>query len=127
MQLIPVRPRSNCHTDSPPICSTLQPARVDPKMRIEDIMENLLTLKKEGHFKVCSSVFFSHESSPRTLLTTQSASQYIFLSEIAASAVRRAHAVSFQRVILIVPNPHGIKLNIVICCRWFLGRSNRRG
>ena len=126
MQLIPVRPRSNCHTDLPPIGSTLQPARVDPKMRIEDIMENLLTLKKEGLFKVCP-FSVSNKNSPRTPLTTQSASQYISLSEIAASAVRRAHAVSFQRIILIVPNPHGIKLNIVICCRWFLGLSNRRG
>lgn len=43
-----------------------EPARVDPNMRIEDIMSNLVTLQKEGLFK------------------------HISLSEIAASALRRA-------------------------------------
>ncbi|KAI5449260.1 hypothetical protein NCC49_005176 [Naganishia albida] len=46
-----------------------EPARVDPKLSIEEAMNNLVTLKNEG--------LFSH----------------ISLSEIAASALRKAHAV----------------------------------
>jgi pyridoxine 4-dehydrogenase len=47
-----------------------QPARIDPTMSIEDIMGNLVTLLKEGHFA------------------------HIGLSECSAETLRRAHAVS---------------------------------
>ncbi|KAK7044552.1 Aldo/keto reductase [Favolaschia claudopus] len=46
-----------------------QPARVDPKMTIEDIMANLLVLQKEGHFT------------------------HIGLSECSAATLRKAHAI----------------------------------
>ncbi|KAJ9112093.1 hypothetical protein QFC22_006393 [Naganishia vaughanmartiniae] len=50
-----------------------EPARVDPKLTIEETMNNLVTLKNEGYF---NSVGVQH----------------ISLSEIAASALRKAHA-----------------------------------
>ncbi|KAJ6487963.1 aldo/keto reductase [Mycena sanguinolenta] len=46
-----------------------QPARIDPKIPIEDIMKNLVVLLKEGHFS------------------------HIGLSECSAKTLRRAHAV----------------------------------
>jgi len=34
-------------------------ARVDPSMTIEDIMNNLVTLKNEGHFSVSPSILLN--------------------------------------------------------------------